>query len=281
MPARIIIALQSFHNPILDGFFSLVTQLGSEEFYVIVIALLFWCVSKRLAFRLSVVFLSGQLLNSMLKNWWRVARPIGQPGIRSLMTQTASGYSMPSGHSQGAGTFWGYLALRMRKRLLTIWSIAVMLLVGLSRVYLGVHWPQDVAVGLVLGVGAAFLFARLDDWWIKQQMSFAATMLIALVLPPVLLLFDRSPDAVKVVGFLMGLAPGYLMEQQRVDFVERRPLPQQIGKLCVGLIVLFSLKTGLKPLLPISLLADLVRYALIGLAAAWGLPYLFRRLHWG
>ncbi|MGE5654049.1 MAG: phospholipid phosphatase, partial [Bacillota bacterium] len=75
MPSSVIIGLQSIHNPFLDGFFSLVTQLGSEGFYVFVIALLFWCVDKRLAFRLGVVFLVGQFANSVLKNLWRVPRP--------------------------------------------------------------------------------------------------------------------------------------------------------------------------------------------------------------
>ena len=272
MPANIIIALQSFHHPVLDGYFSLATQLGSEEFYIVVVALLFWCVSKRLAFRLGVVFLSSQFLNSFLKNLWRVARPIGQPGIRSLMIDTATGYSMPSGHSQGAGTFWGYLALRLRSRLLTFWSILVMLLVGLSRVYLGLHWPQDVVVGLVIGVTFAYLFYLLDDWWVKRHMSFTINLAIALVLPPLLLLLDRSPDAVKVVGFLMGLAPGYLLEERWVDFKERQPLLKQIGKLVLGLGVLFAIKAGLKPLLPVSFISDLFRYTLIGLAAALGLP---------
>lgn len=281
MPAEIIIALQSIHNPILDGFFSLITQLGSEEFYVVIIALLFWCVSKRLAFRLSVVFLSSQFLNSFVKNLWKVQRPIGQPGIRSLMVHTATGYSMPSGHSQGAGTFWGYLALRVRKRLLTVWAIAVMLLVGLSRVYLGVHWPQDVVVGLTFGVGFAYLFTLFDSWWVQANVSFTINMAIALVLPPLLLLLDRSPDAIKIVGFLMGLAPGYLIEERWIDFKERQSLEQQIGKLLLGLIILLALKAGLKPILPVSVFSDIFRYALIGLAASLGLPYLFRRLHWG
>lgn len=281
MPTSILIAVQSIHHPILDGFFSLITQLGSEEFYVVIIALLFWCVSKRLAFRLGIAFLSSQFLNSFLKNLWQVARPIGQPGIRSLMTQTATGYSMPSGHSQGAGTFWSYLALRVRKRVISIWAVMVMLLIGLSRVYLGVHWPQDVVVGLTLGITFAYLFAAIDRWWVEQHVSFAINVAIAVVLPPALLFFDRSGDAIKIVGFLMGLAPGYLFEERWVGFKERRPLLQQIAKLVLGLIALLAIKAGLKPLLPVSILSDLFRYALIGLAAAFGLPYLFRRLHWG
>ncbi len=169
----------------------------------------------------------------------------------------------------------------MKNRLLTWWSIAIMVLVGLSRIYLGVHWPQDVLVGLTLGIAFAYLFALFDQWWVGRHISFAINLAVAIALPPVLLVFDRSSDAVKIVGFLMGMAPGYLIEERWVGFKEQCSPILQISKLMLGLVVLLAIKAGVKPILPVSVLSDVFRYALIGIAATLGLPTLFRRLHWG
>jgi len=93
----IILFLQQFASPFLDGFFQLVTMLGEEYFYIFLTAFIFWCVDKRYGYKLSFAFLFSGVLNGATKSIVNASRPIGVEGIRSLRVETATGTSFPSG----------------------------------------------------------------------------------------------------------------------------------------------------------------------------------------
>ncbi|MDB4991168.1 MAG: hypothetical protein JWN04_6346 [Myxococcaceae bacterium] len=102
-----------------------------------------------------------------VKNLFARARP--DVVYRLLDVQ---GYSFPSGHSSGSSALYLTIALvfaphvrHMRNRiLLFLGCVLLALAIGLSRVYLGVHYPSDVASGLTFGWGWAFLVAALFAW---------------------------------------------------------------------------------------------------------------------
>ena len=95
----------------------------------------------------------GGLLNLLLKNFFERERPIVNRMIE------ADGFSFPSGHSMGSMTYYGflgYLVLRSKRKPLSklglgILLCLVILLIGISRIYLGVHYPSDVLAGFVAG----------------------------------------------------------------------------------------------------------------------------------
>ena len=88
-------------NPILDWFSIGVTTLGSEEFYLIAIPILYWCVEKKFAFKLGMVFLYLSYVNDLLKVIFQTPRP--DPSVvRVLYPESGGGYAFPSGHSAGS-----------------------------------------------------------------------------------------------------------------------------------------------------------------------------------
>ena len=67
--------LQGIRNPILDGFFSLVTHLGEETFFLAFAILFFWCINKREGYYILITGLVGTLVNQLAKLFFRGPRP--------------------------------------------------------------------------------------------------------------------------------------------------------------------------------------------------------------
>ena len=143
---------ESIRNPVLDVLMSLVTHLGEETFFMVGALLVFWCVDKRKGYYLLSVGFVGVLVNQWLKIICRVPRPwVRDPGFTIVESARAeaAGYSFPSGHTQTAVGFFGGVARFTGRLWLRVACIVILLLVSISRMYLGVHTPADVGVSFV------------------------------------------------------------------------------------------------------------------------------------
>ncbi|WNB91434.1 phosphatase PAP2 family protein [Bacillus sp. NEB1478] len=134
-----------------------ITFLGSKTFLtVLLITSLLWLVIKRKdywgAISYMIAVAGGGLLNLALKHWFGRVRP-----EHSLIAE--QGFSYPSGHSMGSLIYYGflgYLVVRSQhgrgiKIVLTLAFILLILMIGFSRIYLGVHYPSDVLAGFSAG----------------------------------------------------------------------------------------------------------------------------------
>lgn len=271
-----ILRLQRSANPALDAFFSGVTMLGSEEAYAALVAIVYWCVDRRAGFRLGLLVFLTFFVNAGIKDALRLPRP-GGPGLRVLAAETGLGYGFPSGHAQGNATVWAYLCMTFRHRGILAAGLVIVTLVSLSRLYLGLHYPADVAGGVVIGLALVAAFnavaARLERSPLPAGVQAAA----ALALPLLALLAYRSGDAYRAMGALIGLAEGYLLQERLLAFDTRTTPGRQAVKVIVGLAGMLILRLSLKPFLPDGP-ALLVRYGLMGLWVALGAPLLFRAL---
>jgi len=286
--ADLIIAIQAIHNPLLDAFFNVITSLGSEDFYMFLLPLLYWCIDKRLAQRLAYLFLFSAYTNAALKHLFRHPRPFGyDPRVLKLDRVPAEelGYGLPSGHSQSALTVWGYLAAGTRRR--WAWTSAGLLvaLIAFSRLYLGVHFPTDVLGGLLVGAIwlALFLWGepRLVRWLARQPV--AVQIGLAVAVPILLFLAHSSRDATAVAGTFVGLGVGIVIESRALRFSAGGPIWQRAARLVLGVIGVVILREGLKLLFPgegeaLYALFRLLRYSLVGLWVALVAPWLFQRL---
>ena len=108
--AQIIRAIQSVASPALDVIFQCITVMGEELFLLPVAVLLFWCVNKELGYWICWCAAEGNLLVNSVKGIFKVERPIGYDGIRTLRAKTATGYSFPSGHTQACANLFTALA---------------------------------------------------------------------------------------------------------------------------------------------------------------------------
>ena len=131
---------------------------------VCVIAFVFLCVNKRWGYAIMASIFCATIMNQLIKNIFCIYRPwIRCASIHPYgnAITSATGYSFPSGHATMASSFWGSFALIFRKhRWLVCLCIILAVTVAFSRNYIGVHTPQDVAVGLLEGSLAVFAVNR-------------------------------------------------------------------------------------------------------------------------
>jgi membrane-associated phospholipid phosphatase len=150
--------LQHLFGPHLKPLFYFLTGLGTSAVLWPLLLLYYWLVDPDFARRLSVALAASLLANRMLKELFNTRRPFEMDELVSspLAERTAQGHGFPSGHSQNAATFWLAFAFRYQRRWLWAAAGLIVILVGLSRLYLGVHLPEDVGGGFVLGAICAW-----------------------------------------------------------------------------------------------------------------------------
>ena len=151
--------LESIRNPFLDNVMLLITQLGEETAFLLLAIILFWCVDKKRGYFVLFVGFAGILANQFLKLLFRIPRPwVLDPGFHPVegAKAAATGYSFPSGHTQSAVGTLGAIAVTEKKRWVRILAIVVAVLVAFSRMYLGVHTPQDVLTSVAIATALVF-----------------------------------------------------------------------------------------------------------------------------
>ncbi len=277
-PSPTIRWIQRWASPSLDSFFIWVTRLGHEEFYLIALPLIYWAVSKRWGLMLTAVFLLSHFVNTALKNFFAVPRPTGAEGIRILYAESAPGWAFPSGHTQGTAVFWGYGPRLFRQRLLGWIGLVIIALVAVSRMYLGVHWPQDVLGGLAVAAVITLVALRAErcpGWARLAALPLSIRLVLAFVGPLVLLLLDRSLESAKVIGFLAGLLGGWVLEQTLVDFPQRATPLQHGVRLVIGYAGLFALRVLTRAIFPEAVLPQVARYVTMGLWVVLVAPAVF------
>ena len=268
--------LQSFASPFLDKFFILVTMTGEEMFFILFIAIVFWCVNETLDYSIAFSYFSGAVLNGFLKILFRVPRPIGEPGIRSIYLETANGYSFPSGHSQNSTLLWTYLMVNIRKKWLYVTGVVVIVLTGVSRLYLGVHRPVDVMGGIIVGLAWTFLTSYFFDRVGGKIKKILAVLFTFSVLSSLLVL--ETPAAYKFAGTVAAFCTGYIFKPMHTGCIKKVRMSIRIIRLVVGYGVLAGIRIFLGVILPVSVFGDFSMYFLMGLWVVIFAPKVFLKI---
>lgn len=270
---EIIKLVQSISNPFLDVVFQLITMMGEDIFFMLVTAVIYWCIDKELGYKLGFATLTSACVNFGIKDLLKIPRPIGEPGIRSLRLQTAEGYSFPSGHTQNTATLWTFFMHQFRKRWLYALGILMILLVGVSRLYLGVHTPLDVAGGILIGAFWVVVWNLIYE--ISQKHK--SILIVATGLALLGLLVFKDNNYYKSTGALLGLLIGYLFEPRYIGFRERAGAVTQVLKVVIGLSVVYLLRMVLKAVMPVNLFSEFLRHLILLLWITIVTPYVFKR----
>lgn len=288
----LILAVQAFSNSALDAFFKAITFLGNREGYLLILTAVFWSVDRRWGMRLLLLTMFSSWGNEALKSLLDLPRP-DPTLVRQLVSEASFGF--PSNHAQTGGVvLWGYLASRVRRGWFTALAVLMALLVGFSRVYLGIHFPQDVLGGWLLGGLALLLWLRYEDRLAAALHRLAPTsyaVVVGLLAVALLLLLPadaqgRYPNETggTLAGIISGALLGWRWMQQRARFNAHGPLHLRLARYALGMLLVGGLYFG-GALLPerhpwaLDVALRVVRYGLVGLAAAWLAPALFLRLH--
>ncbi len=295
---QVLYWLEGIRTPALDKVFSLITLFGEETLFLALSIIVFWCVSKRNGYFMLTVGLLGTVINQFLKLLCRVPRPwVKDPNFTIVESarEAADGYSFPSGHTQSATAALGAPARFVRQRRLRVVLIGLMLLVGLSRMYLGVHTPADVGVSLVLGVIMVLVFYPVFEKSDEKPVYLYGMIGLLLVCSVVYLCFiyltkwpadidaHNLESGIKNAWLLLGCSVGMLvacpLERKYIRFDVYAPLWAQIVKTVIGLALVLGIKSGLKPILNLlfagHIAATAPRYFLVVLFAVCVWPLTF------
>lgn len=275
---EVIRIIQGWANPFFDWLFILLSFLGTEEFFLLAVPLIYWLYDKRLGFALGVMFCSSAFLNSLLKDVFALPRPPATE-VRVLYASSGTGYGFPSGHAQNGAVFWGMLAWQCRSRRAWVAAAVLVGLIGFSRLYLGLHYPADVLGGAALGaalLAAFFLLAGRGAGAspAPEPWPFLAATIVGL-------LFYRTEVAFKIAGALSGMGLGYALEEARLDFQPRSHPGRQVAKALLGVGSLAAVYLVGKLLLDASPAFTVLRYFVLSFGGLFAVPWLFRRLGWG
>ncbi|PAX60418.1 phosphatase PAP2 family protein [Brunnivagina elsteri] len=162
--------LHQFANPTLDKLMLFITQIGDPTTVIIVagvtLAILWWR-NYRLEIMVFILnCLGGLILNTGLKLFFSKPRP---QLWKQLIVETS--YSFPSGHAIGSVILYGFITFLLTtfypKYSPIIYTLAVILIgaIGISRLYLGVHWLTDI----IAGYGVGFLWLMICIIILKLQ----------------------------------------------------------------------------------------------------------------
>ena len=277
MDINILLALQNFRNGIgssLADFLSKMTFLGELSTAFVIMAVIYWCVSKDFGSYLMMGWSGNRLINGFLKvtacayrPWIRDSRIV--PYGNSMTT--ATGYSFPSGHTMNAASLYGGVTVRKdMPGILRVLLGIVTALVALSRNYLGVHTPQDVLVGAAAGLFVMWLTYKLMQWiaahpdkdiWVACiGIGIAVIVAVYAVLKPYpvdldadgMILVDGAKmanDTIKGVGWCCAFLTGWILERRFVGFTTEVSMIRRITRLVTGLFSYYAVSLILVPLI--------------------------------
>jgi len=269
--------IEGIRTPFLDTLFELITMLGEEMILILVFCLLFWCINKRMAYVMGIVFFVSGLAVQGAKVIFRVPRPwIADPTFTPVpgALHYATGYAFPSGHTQAGASLLGSLGAQLRPIVVKVVLFTLAVLVGFSRMYLGVHTISDVIVSLVITFSILVLtlnFFPKDGTEINKKHEFIWSLSIFLFAVAVLVLaavmyltgtvdHGNVRDSVIVGGSSIGFAVGMYVERVYIRFsVKSKNIFLQILKFVIGVAGTLALQEGLR-IFGSGLVMDAIRY---------------------
>ena len=286
--------LEQIRNPFLDFFFSAITYVGDEIVFLAISIFIFWCVDKREGYYILITGLVGTLANQALKLTFRTPRPwVREPSFNAIASAkpAAEGFSFPSGHTQNVTGTFASIAFWTSKKVIFIISVIVILLVSFSRLYLGVHMPEDVLFSLgfegLLALSLYPLFSNEKRFnKLMPYITVVATLLSVGYLVYAFIAtaeniepteaYSARKNAVTLFGCTLGLIPVYFVDKRFIKFQTDARWYAQIIKLVVGFGVVMGVKILGGALFGKNLIARAVIYFTIVIFAGILWPMTFK-----
>ena len=306
-----------FFQQLGEGLFTpmrFLSFLGDEEFYLVVMPAIYWCYDSRIGLKVGLLLMLSNAINAFFKFLFHAPRPFWvSDQVTPMVTETSFG--VPSGHAQNAVSVWGFFATVTKKTWLRVLFVCLILLIGISRLYLGAHFILDVLAGWLIGGLLLWLFIQYYDriqarvtLWTKGKQWFGTIAVsgLMILLPGLVKLFNRNweikpeylrniqthiPDfelnpfsmdgVISAAAVVFGIFAGLILIHETIPLGKiKADIAQIFFRFIIGTAGALSIWMGLKLVFPddiavVSEILRFVRYGLLGLWVSGGAPFIF------
>lgn len=273
-----------------DKLFEFITFFGEQYILIVVMIIVYFVYSKKTGQRMAFAIFGSLLVNNAVKAIVRRPRPFENPDCEYTPSriETATGYSFPSGHTQNAAVTYTSLSTILKKKRYWVITGIIIVLIAISRIFLGVHYLTDVIGGAILGIASSCL-----GFWLhkKYEYSFQKQTILYLAMATLFLPFifvfwdDVHQDYIKFrdfyisYSFYLGFIAAATAEHQLMDFDCSQPFRIRIIRAFGALIVAGVVMIGLDKLFPEeNVVFDMIRYFSVSFTTLALYPLIFRKL---
>jgi len=284
-----------------------ITFIGRIEFYLVFIPFIYWSIDRRIGVRALLLLIYTDFVAYSFKQLLHQPRPYWIGDVKALSAEPS--YGIPSSHASNTLSVGGYLATKIKKNWFWALLIILILLIGISRLYLGVHFPQDVLFGWLIGFSVLWAVAKWEskvrDWLDGKSLStqigigFLDSLFIVLVGFIIRFILNGMPDPASyssysadartithfftLSGAAFGTYLGYAFMRQYARFSAKGDGGKRVIRYFVGTIGLLLIYFGLDILFASiapdeTTLGYILRYFRYGFVTFWATflaPWLF------
>lgn len=289
MTIEIIEFIQSFDQIFFQHFFSFISFLGEEYVIIFILGLLYWTIDKQSGEIVGITLGLSTITNNIIKEIVGAKRPFERypERVNNLRDSTATGKSFPSGHTQNFTSILVSITKKYPTKKLIYTSSILIILMMISRMYLGVHFLEDVVAAVLIGILIASMVSYVYQTYqsnvkVLHRIYYAVLLM---TLPFVFVLQDE--DFFKGYGLFAGIVFAVIFEKHVVKFTLDVSKTKKIIRLTLGLVIILAVQMGLGFVMDslsitetsIINLLYIVKYCLIPFIGFGLYPMLFRKFH--
>jgi membrane-associated phospholipid phosphatase len=275
--------------PWAGEFFKIISEVGDIPFYVAIIFVAYWTFGKREAILTSLVMIVSIFVNYWLKYVIANPRPSNVPpndywyeGVE------ATNFSTPSGHAQNSAFFYGWISGKLKKWWMLLVSIIFVFLIGISRVYLGVHYLGDVLLGWGVGIVMVLIILRFESSLADFASRYKSEHLwltlfvfgFIITFASTFLPYPPGDNFGAYGGMIMGLGIAVPLEQRFVNFesVSEFRSASAVVRIVIGVILVLGAMLGLSSFLPTAeVWLRTLRYFIVVFLGIFVWPLIFKK----
>ena len=288
----LLASLEKIRNPFLTYIFRMFTEIGGELVVIAIICAIYWCYNKKLAYYISFGLFLSSLAVQGLKITFRIPRPwVRYPSLNPIgeVIKTATGYSFPSGHTQATTALYAALALKSKRSITKIGCAVVIIGVGFSRMYLGMHTLQDVMASFLITMAVVIIIHRISKVTLTKRQRLMIAILVGAASIGLLtyslilnhqdiIAAEFASDSCQAAFAGLGVALGWYIENQYIQFsVKTKDSRTQIVKYLIGIGIAIGIKLLTKFTLPDVIIVDGITNFVLVLWILIGYPMIFSR----